>query len=94
MGKRKSGFYRMAVAKREESGEAASVDVAEIKQRLIEEMRRRPGELHLLLQGSKVVLRAAALEHRLSLKDPKAVAESLAAVYAHLDEQIGLNSGP
>lgn len=67
--RRRAGFYRKALAQREESGDGGTVDVGEIKQRLIEEMRRRPGELHLLLQGSKVVLRAAALEHRLSQKE-------------------------
>jgi len=90
--RRRAGFYRKAL-QREESGDGGRVDVGEIKQRLIEEMRRRPGELHLLLQGSKVVLRAEALERRRSRAEDDAA--RMAAVYEALDQlegQIGRGS--
>ena len=85
VGRRRKGFYRKALEQGKEPG-SGRVDVGEIKQRLIEEMRRRPGELHLLLQGSKVLLRAAALENRRSRVEDAAA--QMAAVLDSLGDQL------
>jgi hypothetical protein len=54
---RRQGFYRGFLGASRD-GEAGRADPAEsLRRRLAEEIRKRPGELHLLLQGSKVLLR-------------------------------------
>jgi len=90
--KRGRGFYRRALERDEERG-YGQVDVAEIRRRLIEEMRRRPGEVHLLLQGSKVLLRAEALERRGPRRGEKDLAESVEAVLRQFEAEIGAGSG-
>jgi hypothetical protein len=83
-GKKTSGFYREALGQREE-GAGGKVDVGEIKQRLITAIQRRPGEIHLLLQGSKVLLRAEAMERRSGRGRP----EEMLAMMRTLEEELG-----
>ena len=70
--RKRRGFYGKALAAdesalREPQDERTfNVDVRELKRRLIEAMRKQPGEVHLLLQVSKTLLRAEAMEGRRS----------------------------
>ena len=87
--RRKAGFYRGALAAQERAeGDGVAVDVGEIKQRLLREMRRRPGNLQFLLQSSKTLLRAEAMERRTSAGAKRRLGERVAELMEGLGEQL------
>lgn len=63
------------------------MDVAQIKRWLIEEIRRHPGEVHLLFQGSRVMLQAEALERRSGAGKAEEVRANMEALLEGLGEQ-------
>jgi len=69
-----------------EKSEAES-EVRDLKRRLLEEVRKRPGDVRLLLQAGRVILQAEAMEKRTGVGNVLETAEKMQRLFDELGEQ-------
>ena len=85
-------FYEVALAVEalESAGEGGEPgeDLRVLRRRLREVLARRPDDVKLLLQGTDVLSRAAALEHRMSPKGREELAANVKAALDRLGAQL------
>jgi hypothetical protein len=86
-GRRRGAFYSKFLEANEASA-PKDVDLSQIRARLAEEMRRHPGERQFLLQVSRVLLRAEAMELRMSGTAKERLRKSFLETLAHLEGQL------
>ena len=87
-GKRRTGFYRESLRRPQEPSGSVKVDVAEMKKWLIEELRRRPGDLQLVLEAMKVMMQAEASERRSGRGKGEEIAANMQALVEGLGNQL------
>jgi hypothetical protein len=70
-----------------------------VRTRLLDALRKQPGDTHLLLRGAETISRMTAAEHRLSRRQRRKVAENYAKIIQEFNEQLwpddpGRHRGP